>query len=85
MTLFEMVVICRAGLARNTRKLIKHISYEAEAIGANMRTANILGDRILARPLKGNDRNNYVLGNGFLWIIRMHISGMKIGIEEYIL
>ena len=65
-----MVVICRAGLARNTRKLIKHISYEAEAIGANMRTANILGDRILARPLKGNDRNHYVLGIGFLMIIR---------------
>ena len=62
MPLYEMIVICRAGIARNTGNLIKHVSRRVEETGGVLRTANILGDRIMSRTAKGIDKKDYIIG-----------------------
>ena len=84
MPLYEMIILSRAGSAQNTGKLIKHVSRLIDNKGGVLRTANILGDRIMSRTYKGNDRKNYIVGNPFdLHIIKM--SEKSFLVLEYIL
>ena len=62
MPLYEMIIISRAGVSQNTARLIKHVSKIIDNKGGVVRTANILGDRIMSRTVKGNDKKNYLIG-----------------------
>ncbi len=57
-----MIVIARPGLARKTSQMLTIASEEITKAGAVVRTANILGDRIMARAAKGIDMKTYIVG-----------------------
>jgi hypothetical protein len=52
MPLYEMIIITRPGHANFTTKLLKHIANAAVPLGINVRNCNVLGDRILAFPIR---------------------------------
>ena len=67
-----MIIISRAGVSQNTARLIKHVSKVIDQKGGVVRTANIMGDRIMSRTVKGNDKKNYLIGNLFIIIFRIN-------------
>lgn len=55
MPLYEMILIARPGHANITTKLLKHIANAAQPLGINVRNCNVLGDRIMASPIRTKD------------------------------
>ena len=52
MPLYEMILITRPGHANITTKLLKHIGSSAIPLGINVRNCSVLGDRVMASPIR---------------------------------
>ena len=57
-----MIVVARPGLARRTSQMLTFAAEEISKAGGVVRTATILGDRIMAHSAKAIDTKNYLVG-----------------------
>ena len=57
-----MICIVRPGLAKDTARYLRNAKKAVESLGGVVRTADVLGDRIMAKTIKGKDYNSYIVG-----------------------
>lgn len=62
MPLYETIIISRCGEAKGTAVMLKQLAVSALTKGGNVRDMKILGDRILSKPVRGNDSKSHILG-----------------------
>ena len=62
MPLYELICIVRPGLAKDTARYLRNAKQTIEGLGGVVRTAEVLGDRIMAKTIKGKDYNPYIVG-----------------------
>lgn len=48
MPLYEVILITKPGLAKSTQKILSKVAETAETYGCVVRTAQVLGDRIMS-------------------------------------
>ena len=62
MPLYEFIVIARPALAKSTSQLIQNSAVSAKSHNALLRTATILGDRIMTKPLVAQNGQYFAIG-----------------------
>ncbi|EGR33109.1 hypothetical protein IMG5_061650 [Ichthyophthirius multifiliis] len=82
MPLYELIVIAKANNPKGTLGLIQTVSKQILDNGGNVRTANILGDRLLNRQLKSNDGKRHLVGR-YLQILYDGNPSIQQSIEKY--
>lgn len=62
MPLYEMIVITRPGHSSFTTKLLRHIAGSASPLAINVRNCNVLGDRVMASPIRTKNSEVFSVG-----------------------
>lgn len=62
MPFYELILICKPGVAKNTAKALKSLVNIAKKTPVVLRNANILGDRVMARGIRSKDYGVYSVG-----------------------
>ena len=96
MPLYEFIAICKPGLAKETAKLLRATKISVEQYGGVVRTAQVLGDRIMAHTIRGRDCKHYIVGRYLQILIdgnpdilsyvrndmRMHNEALRVNIHR---
>ena len=62
MPLYEIIMIAKPGLAKETANLLHAFARNSNSTGCVVRNANILGDRILSNPIKSKEKEYFQVG-----------------------
>ena len=88
-----MILIAKPSLARKTADMLKKATQDLSCKGVVVRTASVLGDRIMNNAARGVDKNYYLVGRyiqvlvdcapSMLPVVRNNLMASRESIRDY--